>query len=108
MAVRTKLVAGDQFPPHIFRRKTRAEQIECARPVCRVRERLRRDSADAGAYPWHDRADAQEFGFDCDADLAKVRIGCDDRKGHPLSVKIESGMSALILKALNVDLRSAL
>jgi hypothetical protein len=41
---------------------------------------LGRDGAGARRRPWHDRADAQEFRRDCDADLAGLNVGGHDRE----------------------------
>src|SRR5207244_13203932 len=65
-------VVGTDQPPHdVVRGGALSQQREALRSVPRVRIRLRRDRADLGLRPRHDRADGEELRLPGDAPLAR-------------------------------------
>src|SRR5579859_2889611 len=76
-----------------------AHEREPVRPVARVRIRLRRDRADVGFRPRHDRADGEEFRLHRHAPLLRVRIVCGDRVRHPYVSLVRSSVSRSLRSA---------
>ena len=72
-------VVGHEPRDDLLRVEPLAQQREPVRPVTRVRVRLRRDRADAGLRPRHDRADREELRLHRDSPLRRVEIARDDR-----------------------------
>jgi len=74
------VVGGERLLERGLRLETLGEQPEDARAEGRDPRRLRGDGADSRFRPWHDRTDGEILGLDGDPDLARLRVGRDDRE----------------------------
>ena len=75
-----RVVVGEHAREGVGRRCARLELRQRTRPVGGDACGLRRDRADAGPDPRHDRPDREVPGLHGAADLAGVRVGGDDRE----------------------------
>ena len=74
-------VGRDELRERVRRRDATLQQLESALPIPGIDERLRGNGARAGFGPGDDRSHGEPVGLHGHAELARLRVACDDRVG---------------------------